>query len=720
MNTETGGFTLPGEAGYDELTLNLARRWGADSIRDSDGTRLSEKIANSGYDIYSTICVIRDHNEWANQNRDKLQQTFLYSFPQMATKTNLSIRLLDGYSEEQFAINDTAASLRYWQVFDRSAECELPREDWDYHNGVVTLRSATPFHRYSVNFLAYRIWEEISMYNHITNHWDKEHLLQIDPRCPEVRQYLLGWMEDWCREHTHTSIVRFTSLFYNFVWIWGSDSRNRYLFSDCSSYDFTVSSLALDEFMKEYHYSLTAEDFINQGKRHVTHMPANQKKRDWMDFIHRFVTGFAKQLVDIVHRYGKKAYFFYDDSWIGAEPYGPYFPDMGFDGVIKCVFSGYEARLCAGVRGVKVHELRLHPYLFPVGLGGAPTFMEGGAPAHDAREYWVHVRRALLREPIDRIGLGGYLHLVETFPDFCSYIEKLAEEFRTIRNLHALGRPMSLGLRIGVLTSWGKLRSWTLSGHFHETHMHLLIHVYESLSGLPVDVEFLNFDDIRQGVPNGLDVIVNAGAAGSAWSGGDYWKDDLVVSSLTEWVYKGGAFIGIGEPSAVGGYDTYFRMADVLGVDRDTGNRVCHGKWPYISAPLSEIVWSDQIPQSLAGLYPTGPDTKVLAAACDSTAAITCHAFGEGKGIYLSAYTHSNEHAFKLLKLLLFAAGRPTSPDCITDNPDVECAVFPGSKAMVLVNNGDKDQECIVKTTTKTFKFTIDAYEMKVIKNFDE
>lgn len=72
------------------------------------------------------------------------------------------------------------------------------------------------------------------------------------------------------------------------------------------------------------------------------------------------------------------------------------------------MFSGYEARLCAGVK-VKTHELRLHPYLFPVGLGGSPTFMEGGDPTLEAKKYWNSVRRALLRAPIDRIGLGGYL-----------------------------------------------------------------------------------------------------------------------------------------------------------------------------------------------------------------------------------------------------------------------------------------------------------------------
>ena len=46
-----GGFTLPGEAGYEKLTLEMAEKWGADVIRDSDGTKLSPEITAAGYRI---------------------------------------------------------------------------------------------------------------------------------------------------------------------------------------------------------------------------------------------------------------------------------------------------------------------------------------------------------------------------------------------------------------------------------------------------------------------------------------------------------------------------------------------------------------------------------------------------------------------------------------------------------------------------------------------
>ncbi len=540
---KAGGFTIPGEAGYEELTLRLAEKWGADVIRDSDGTALSDEILKAGYDIYSTICIIRDHNAWAKENKNKLQQCFLMTEPRVATEDSITIPLMEDFFTEQFKVNDTPESVKYWQVYDRTVNLLVPASRWSYDSAAntVTLKGIKPWHKYSVSFMVYRIWEEISMYNHTTNSWDKEHLMQIDPIHPETREYLLGWLDNWCKENPNTTVVRFTSLFYNFVWIWGSDERKRNLFTDWGSYDFTVSPLALDTFTKDYGYSLTAEDFINKGNLQVTHMPATKQKRDWMEFINKFVVEFGKQLVETTHKYNKLAYVFYDDSWVGIEPYHKRFEEFGFDGIIKAVFSGYEARLAAGVE-VETHELRLHPYLFPVGLNGEPQFIEGGTPTLKAKEFWNSIRRALLREPVERLGLGGYLHLVEAYPDFCDYIEKIADEFRAIKSFHEEGRPYNLKPKVGVLHYWGKLRPWTLSGHFHESYMHDLIHINESLSGLPFEVEFLDFEEIKNGVPERIDVIINGGAAGSAWSGGDVWKDEKLIENLTRWIHVGGIY----------------------------------------------------------------------------------------------------------------------------------------------------------------------------------
>lgn len=694
----TGGFTLPGEAGCEALTLDLARRWGADVIRDSDGTELSDEILQAGYDIYSTICIIREHNDWARQHPDCLQQTFLSTQPALAEEESLSVPLMAGFFDQQFKVNDRPAALALWQVWDRTEETLLPADAWQWlpDTGCVVIRHPVPYHQYTVSFLAWRIWEEISMYNHVTNGWTKEHLVPIDPRTPVAREYLTHWLQTWCENHPHTNVVRFTSMFYNFVWMWGSDERNRNLFTDWGSYDFTVSEQALADFAAEYGYALTAEDFINKGNFQVTHMPPSDRKRDYMAFTQRFVAGYGKELVDLVHSYGKKAYVFYDDSWVGVEPYGPCFEQFGFDGIIKCVFSGYEARMCAGVKA-PVHELRLHPYLFPVGLGGAPTFMPGGDPTRDAKLYWNHVRRALLRAPIDRIGLGGYLHLLEDFPDFVQYIADLADEFRTVRDLHRAGKVYTMPLTVAVLHSWGNLRPWTLSGHFHETYMHDLIHINEALSGLPVQTEFLSFEDVKAGKLEGVDVVINAGRAGTAWSGGDAWHDAKLVTALNAWVAQGGVLIGVNEPSAAPGHGDYFRMARALGVDEDTGARVCHGRWPVAADPVPGLIPEGAELPVREHLYLTDGDTRVLAEQ-DGCPAIATHAFGKGRGVYLAGFSYSPENARLLLNLMLWAKGLPLDAAYLTTDPGTECAWFPDSRQLVVINNTDTPRTTAVHT----------------------
>ncbi len=713
MAKTKGGFTLPGEAGYEALTLKMAEKWGADVIRDSDGTELSEEIVQAGYGIYSTICIIREHNEWAKNHPGNLQQSFLMTAPVTANDEVVSVHLMEGFFDGQFVVNDSEESLRYWEVYDRTTEEKLPNGQWCFEKeaGNVVIQKAVPFHNYTVSFLAYRVWEEISMYNHVTNNWDKEHLVPIDPRKKEARDYLYEWLENWCKTHPDTTVVRFTSLFYNFVWIWGSREENRNLYTDWGSYDFTVSPLALEEFEKAYGYALCAEDFINQGKLHVTHMPAGKKQRDYMAFTNRFVVDFGKELVELVHRYGKKAYVFYDDSWVGVEPYSELFPEFGFDGLIKCVFSGYEARLCAGAK-VETHELRLHPYLFPVGLGGAPTFSEGGNPVLDAKKYWVSIRRALLRQPVDRIGLGGYLHLTEPYPDFCDYIEQVADEFRTIKEMHGDGGVYTIPCKVAVLHSWGSLRSWTLSGHFHETYMHDLIHINEALSGLPVEVSFISFEDVKAGALKDVNIVINAGRAGTAWSGGDAWKDAELVSRIQEWVYKGGVFLGVGEPSATEGYQDYFRMAQVLGIDEDTGARVCHGRWQYT---LDEETQKLLIPEGadVPGrqyLMLTDGKARVLAEKNGIPAAVI-NDFGKGKGIYLSGFSLSNANARMLLNLMLYGMGLPLNQNYLTDNPDAECAYYPGTGKLVVINNSDRQVRTKVQTEKGVREFTLAAFE---------
>ncbi|MBN1219612.1 MAG: 1,3-beta-galactosyl-N-acetylhexosamine phosphorylase [Anaerolineae bacterium] len=712
---EQGNFTLPGEAGYEDLTLELAERWGADAIRDSDGTVLSDRIITAGFDIYSTLCLIRADNEWAKANQDKLQQNYLMSYPVVANSDTVRIDLLNGYFREQFKVNVNDNPQTWWQVFDRTSGQEIPADQWEFdpNTGMVTITRVEKWHKYTVNFLAYRIWEAISMYNHITNNWgDREHLMPVDPIYPQTQEFMLGFLEKWLADHPRTEIVRFTSMFYNFAWFWGDSPNLRYIYSDWGAYDNTVSPYALREFSKTRGYTLTSEDFVNGGAYCSSHQVPSARYLAWLDFTNDFVVTFGRQCIDLVHRAGKEAYMFYDDHWVGTEPYGDRFKDFSFDGMIKCVFNGFEARLCAGVQGVKTRELRLHPYLFPTGLKGEPTFKTGGDPTRDARNFWVNIRRGLLRESVDRIGLGGYLHLVRDYPDFVDYIEELVGEFRTLREICQNDKPYTAPFKVVVLTAWGKLRSWICNGHFiHGLELNELI---ESLSGLPVDVEFMNFDDIlEKGIPAEVKVIINSGRAATSWGGGEHWKNDKVIAAITGWVAQGGGFIGVGEPSACEHKGQYFQLSHLLGVDRANARSLSKEKFVYPKPDGQHFIMADvegelDFGEDVGNIFVLGDNTRVLADKAGSPR-VAVHSFYQGRSVYFSGFKFTLPNTRLLHRAIFWAAGVDHDFDYWTcSNVFTECAYYPQSKKLVVINNIDKPE------TTKVFDAHKQGIEVSV------
>lgn len=354
------------------------------------------------------------------------------------------------------------------------------------------------------------------MYNHITNNWgDKPHDIPFDVRQPHSNEFMKTYLKQWLTENPDTDVVRFTTFFYHFTLVFNNLGKEKFV--DWFGYGASVSVAALDAFQKEKGYRLRPEDIVDQGYYNTSFRIPTPAFLDYIDFVHKFVAEEAKKLVDIVHESGKEAMMFLGDNWIGTEPYGKYFKNIGLDAVVGSVGGGATLRMIADIPHVRYTEGRFLPYFFP------DTFYEGNNPTIEANENWLTARRAILRNPVDRIGYGGYLSLAYQFPEFISYIEKVTEEFREIHDTIKGVKPYS-GLKVAILNSWGKLRTW-------QTHMvaHALwykqiysyLGVLESLSGAAVEVSFISFDDVmNDGIPEDIDVIINAGDVGTAFSGG--------------------------------------------------------------------------------------------------------------------------------------------------------------------------------------------------------
>ncbi|MGR6018316.1 1,3-beta-galactosyl-N-acetylhexosamine phosphorylase N-terminal domain-containing protein [Bacillus paranthracis] len=154
-------------------------------------------------------------------------------------------------------------------------------------------------------------------------------------------------------------------------------------------------------FKKKKGYRLRPEDIVDQGYYNTSFRIPTPAFLDYIDFVHKFVAEEAKKLVDIVHESGKEAMMFLGDNWIGTEPYGKYFKNIGLDAVVGSVGGGATLRMIADIPHVRYTEGRFLPYFFP------DTFYEGNNPTIEANENWLTARRAILRNPVDRIGYGG-------------------------------------------------------------------------------------------------------------------------------------------------------------------------------------------------------------------------------------------------------------------------------------------------------------------------
>ncbi|MBN1780172.1 1,3-beta-galactosyl-N-acetylhexosamine phosphorylase [bacterium] len=711
----TGHFTLPAQKGMDREVQMLCEKWSVDAIRDSDGTSLSPEILKLAPDIYSTICLIRADQAWAKQHPDACQQKFLMSFPVTAVQTGpLRIHLMKGYSSEQFRVDWIHEPGKYWDVVDRTTGDILESGQWTYEEqgGEVIIPVARQWHVYTVNFLVYQIWETTSMYNYITNHWTGEHQMGVDPRQPETGKHLLNYLDDWLKAHPHTDYVRFTSMFYQFPLIKGEKRETLYL--DWSGYLDAMSALALDQFETGFGYRLRSEDIIDQGYYNATYRIPKKPFLDWMTFTQEFVRPYTKKCVNRVHEAGKKAILFFCDHWIGTEPYLDGFGKLGFDGIVGPCLSGVEWRRISDVPGNLVKEVRLYPYFFEVNLQEEPVFRDEGDPVRECKKWWKGIRRAMLRRCVDRIGFGGYLELACKYPAFLDYVAVLADEFRTVLHRTKKTKPHTLPKKTVVLDCWGKMRSWMHNDNWPQGH------VPEFLSGFNADVEFLNFDDLRRnGIPEDIGVIINWGNAESAWSGGHHWRDPKIVETVRNWVFKGGGFIGVGDPSAHEFQGRFFQLSDVLGVEKETGNTLAWTKRFNPEPNRRHFILADagdeiDLGVRTSSVYVSSPGTELLAGS-GTEVILAANTYGRGRSVYFAGYLHHPFNMRLLHRALLWASGQEKEMKrWFSSNMHTDCAFYPDVDEFVVMNNSEQEQDTTVYDQEgNAIRFSLEPMEMK-------
>ncbi len=365
MNQKKGRVTIPTDVDVIQETLNLAERWGADAVRDCDGTDFPVELKDAGMKVYSTYYTTRKDNAWAKANPDEIQQMYVMTPFYTAAEETLRIPLMKGLYPDMLTPNNRDDIKRWWEVIDRTTGEVVPTSDWDYEEaaGEVVLKSV-PFHDYTVSFLAYIMWDPVHMYNAVVNDWkDVEHQITFDVRQPKTHEYTMKRLRKFIEEHPYVNVLRFTTFFHQFTLMFDELAREKYV--EWYGYSASVSPYILEQFEKEVGYPFRAEYIIDQGYYNNQYRIPSKEFKDFQAFQRREVAKIAKEMVDICHECGKEAMMFLGDHWIGTEPFMDEFKTIGLDAVVGSVGNGATLRLISDIEGVKYTEGRLLPYFFP-------------------------------------------------------------------------------------------------------------------------------------------------------------------------------------------------------------------------------------------------------------------------------------------------------------------------------------------------------------------
>lgn len=717
----TGRLTLPTDADVIDETIRLKNLLGADALRDCDGTRMPEALLSEPVKKYATYYTTRKDNEWAMKHPEEIQQEYLISNRVTARSNTLRIRLMEGFHTEQLKVNTLDDPKRWWEVIDRTTGEVVATDAWEFDeaSGEVEIRTI-PYHEYTVSFLAFLIWDPVHMYNFITNDWkDTPHQLTYDVRQPKTRQYVKEKLKKWCEDNPHIDVVRFTTFFHQFTLTFDDQKREKYV--EWFGYSASVSPYILEQFEKWAGYKFRPEYIVDQGYHNSMFRVPSRQFLDFIEFQQIEVCALAKELVDIVHSYGKEAMMFLGDHWIGTEPYGKYFEGIGLDAVVGSVGSGVTLRMISDIKGVNYTEGRLLPYFFP------DVFCEGGDPIGEARDNWRKARRALLRSPLDRIGYGGYLKLASKWPGFIDEIQNVVTQFREIHENMRGTASYAAPFKVAILNCWGSQRRW-MSNQVHHAIWHRETYsaegVLECLSGMPFEVEFISFDDVRKGISEEIKVIINVGDAYTAFSGAENWIDETVLTNIRRFVDQGGGFIGVGEPTAYQHQGRYFQLSDVLGVDREMCFSLSTDKYNEKNADhfiLEDIEGALDFGEGTSRVYAQGGNYQILAMDGEYSQLVV-NEYGKGHSVYFAGLPYSPQNCRLLLRAIYYAAGMEQEMKrYYVTNVDTEVTVFPKTGKIAVINNSAQAQHTEVYIKGKcVYVLDLKPGEMRWVDDIEE
>ena len=214
-----------------------------------------------------------------------------------------------------------------------------------------------------------------------------------------------------------------------------------------------------------------------------------------------------------------------------------------------------------------------------------------------------------------------------------------------------------------------------------------------------------------------MDVIINVGDADTAHTGGAYWTDPEVVSAIRKFVYDGGGFIGVGEPSGHQYQGHFLQLANLMGVEKETGFTLNYDKYNWEEHPEHFILKDTTKPvdfgEGKKNIF-AYEGTEILVQR-DKEVQMAVNSFGKGRSVYISGLPYSFENSRILYRSILWSAhSEEELHKWFSSNFNVEVHAYVKNGKYCVVNNTYEPQDTVVyKGDGSSFELHMEANEIK-------
>jgi beta-D-galactosyl-(1->4)-L-rhamnose phosphorylase len=139
-------------------------------------------------------------------------------------------------------------------------------------------------------------------------------------------------------------------------------------------------------------------------------------------------------------------------------------------------------------------------------------------------------------------------------------------------------------------------------------------------------------------------------------------------------------------------------LSHLLGVDREIGRSLSKDKFAYKKTDDQHFIMEDvegdvDFGRDVDNIFVLGGDTRVLAEK-DVSPRISVHNFRRGRSVYFSGYTYTSQNTRLLHRSIYWAAGYESDFVYWTcSNIHTECAYYPESNKLIVINNSDREEE---------------------------